>query len=74
MKQKFVLAAGMLASNLSVAEVLPPFEITEPEATRPRCKHYNPNRKPFFGETHLHTGLSFDASLRYVNTHSGGSV
>ena len=51
-------------------------EVREP------CKNYNPLRQPFFGETHLHTGLSFDASIRFVqpsprdayNFAKGGSV
>lgn len=51
--------------------VQPPFEITEPEAYRPRCGHYAPMRLPFFGTTHLHTGLSFDASIRFVDYASG---
>jgi hypothetical protein len=51
-----------------VAGIVPPFEITEPVATRPRCKNYVATKQPFFGETHLHTGLSFDASIRFVET------
>lgn len=31
-----------------------------------RCSHYDPLRQPFFGATHLHTGFSFDASIRFV--------
>jgi hypothetical protein len=45
-----------------------PFEVTE---IRERCDHYDPNRQPFFGTTHLHTGLSFDASIRFVDYSSG---
>src|SRR5262245_4464663 len=44
------------------------FEVTE---DRERCDHYDPNRQPFFGTTHLHTGLSFDASIRFVDYASG---
>jgi hypothetical protein len=40
------------------------FEQTE---TREPCASYDPLRQPFFGETHLHTGLSFDASIRFVH-------
>jgi hypothetical protein len=47
-----------------------PFEITE---VRERCDHYDPNRLPFFGTTHLHTGLSFDASIRFVDYASGNN-
>jgi hypothetical protein len=49
----------------------PPFEVTEP---RDRCKHYDAARKhAFFGTTHLHTGLSFDASIRFVDYASGNT-
>ncbi len=46
------------------------FEVTE-EEDRPRCAHFDPCRQPFFGTTHLHTGLSFDASIRFVDFASG---
>ncbi len=36
-----------------------PFERTECRAT---CQNYDPLKQPFFGETHLHTAYSFDAS------------
>ncbi|NJL28906.1 MAG: DUF3604 domain-containing protein, partial [Thermoanaerobaculia bacterium] len=37
-------------------------------ATEPvdRCGHYDPLRQPYFGTTHLHTGFSFDAAIRFV--------
>ena len=54
----------------ALAEDDPPFEITE---DRPRCDHYDGNKQPFFGTTHLHTGLSFDASIRFVDYHSGNN-
>ena len=41
------------------------FEVTE-DTDRPRCAHFDPCRQPFFGTTHLHTGLSFDSSFRFV--------
>jgi hypothetical protein len=47
-----------------------PFEITE---VRERCDNYDPSRQPFFGTTHLHTGLSFDASIRFVDFFSGNN-
>src|SRR5215471_2583318 len=40
------------------------FERTE---AREPCASFDPLRQPFFGETHLHTGLSFDASIRFVH-------
>lgn len=48
----------------------PPFEITE---DRPRCANYDPQRQALFGTTHLHTGLSFDASIRFVDYASGNT-
>jgi uncharacterized protein DUF3604 len=48
--------------------VKPAFEVTE---DRPRCKDYNPQRRALFGTTHLHTGLSFDASIRFVDYANG---
>ena len=52
------------------APVKTPFEVTEERA---RCNNYNPQRQPLFGTTHLHTGLSFDASIRFVDYHSGNN-
>jgi uncharacterized protein DUF3604 len=46
------------------------FEITE---DRPRCNHYSPQRQALFGTTHLHTGLSFDTSIRFVDYASGNA-
>ena len=37
----------------------PPFDRTE---ERDQCAHYDALKQPFFGETHLHTAYSFDAS------------
>ena len=48
----------------------PPFEITE---DRPRCNNYTPKRQALFGTTHLHTGLSFDASIRFVDYANGNN-
>ncbi|HKH45577.1 MAG TPA: DUF3604 domain-containing protein, partial [Thermoanaerobaculia bacterium] len=48
----------------------PPFEITE---ERPRCNDYTPKRQALFGTTHLHTGLSFDASIRFVDYANGNN-
>ena len=53
-----VVAAALLTTSLAVA-----FQRTE---VREPCASYDPLRQPFFGETHLHTGLSFDASIRFV--------
>jgi len=56
-----VVSGTALAAAEEVA-----FEITEPD--RARCANYDVYRQPFFGTTHLHTGLSFDSSIRFVQT------
>ena len=38
--------------------IVPPWPVTE---TRTPCAGYDANRRPFFGDTHVHTALSFDA-------------
>src|SRR5262245_8847002 len=63
-------AAPAPAGKRSPPPTTPPFEITE---DRPRCSNYEPRRQPLFGTTHLHTGLSFDASIRFVDYQSGNS-
>jgi hypothetical protein len=65
-----MLLSLMIAASTTRAIESPrePFERTE---NRERCDHYDPNRLPFFGTTHLHTGLSFDASIRFVDYASG---
>ena len=65
-----LIARASAASTNVVANPGVPFEITE---VRERCDHYDPNRQPFFGTTHLHTGLSFDASIRFVDYASGNN-
>jgi len=58
--------AGAAALVLAlVATSAGAFQRTE---VREDCKNSDPLRQPFFGETHLHTGLSFDASIRFVPT------
>ncbi len=53
-----VVAALLITTSRATA-----FQRTE---VREPCASYDPLRQPFFGETHLHTGLSFDASIRFV--------
>jgi hypothetical protein len=67
-----VSKAAAVPAGVAVAadSAAPPFEITE---VRERCDNYDPNRQPFFGTTHLHTGLSFDASIRFVDLFSGNN-
>ena len=40
-------------------EAIRPYEVTE---DREVCKDYEPLRRPFFGDTHVHTTYSFDAN------------
>lgn len=60
--------AALLALTARPAPAAPPadelpFETTE---KRERCDAYDPVRLPYFGTTHLHTGRSFDAAIRFV--------
>jgi len=73
----YILLAGVFSltfltnffpMSISAQEVS--FEITE---DRVRCDNFDPLRQPFFGTTHLHTGLSFDASVRFVETTPRGA-
>lgn len=55
-----------VAVALAMAVVLLPSGAAADEGfhrteARPRCDHYDPLKRPFFGETHLHTAYSFDA-------------
>ena len=42
-------------------ERIRPYEVTE---EREPCADYHPLRQPFFGDTHVHTAYSFDASTQ----------
>src|SRR5262245_23130868 len=64
-----ILAALLCLSFLvscSKEEITPRATAFERTEAREPCASYDPLRQPFFGETHLHTGLSFDASFRFV--------
>jgi hypothetical protein len=50
--------ALLLTPVLLGANPKPPFERAE---EREPCAHYDPLRTPWFGDTHVHTALSFDA-------------
>lgn len=67
------VAAAALCVTWVVSGTVPAmgFEVTEPD--RPRCANYDEYRQPFFGTTHLHTGLSFDSSIRFVETTPRGA-
>ncbi len=45
----------------AAAEPTRPYPITE---ERESCRSYDPLRQPFFGDTHVHTAFSFDASTQ----------
>jgi len=51
-----LLAAAASADDDSDSDL--PFARTE---VRETCADFNPLRIPYFGETHIHTSLSFDA-------------
>jgi len=56
-----LLASLVFGGSVQVGQAA--FERTE---NRSRCASYEVFRQPFLGATHLHTGLSFDGSLRFV--------
>ncbi len=53
-----VLSLPFLAAALAAAATEAPFERTEERET---CVAYDENRRPFFGDSHVHTAYSFDA-------------
>ena len=59
MKMRLITAAALclLGSNAYAQER--PYSITE---QREPCADYDPLRRPHFGDTHVHTAWSFDAS------------
>ncbi|HEY1587316.1 MAG TPA: DUF3604 domain-containing protein, partial [Polyangia bacterium] len=54
-----VVVIGIAGTVAAHADPAPPFERTEERA---RCASYVPTRQPFFGELHIHTQYSADAS------------
>ncbi len=55
-------AAAVLATALAVAPVPRPARAFVRTEDRARCADFDPLRRPFFGDTHVHTALSFDAA------------
>ena len=54
------LMAAVLASSSPARAVPGPWQRTE---TREPCANFNVLRSPYFGETHVHTAYSVDASI-----------
>jgi hypothetical protein len=55
----WIASPGAEAIELERGEQARPYAITE---EREPCDAYQPLRQPFFGDTHVHTAYSFDAS------------
>ncbi len=45
----------------AAADPTRPYKVTE---EREPCRDFDPQRRPFFGDTHVHTAFSFDASTQ----------
>ncbi len=56
-----ILLTGCVLSALNAAATDRPYAITE---EREPCRGYDPLRRPFFGDTHVHTSYSHDASTQ----------
>jgi hypothetical protein len=54
-------AIALAVAAVAFAHAAPPFERTE---TREPCAEYDALRRPFFGDLHVHTALSLDASTQ----------
>src|SRR4029434_4188631 len=57
----FSAAAVLIVARGATAADPPPFERTE---IRETCANYTPLRNPYFGDLHVHTALSLDASTQ----------
>ena len=59
--------AGLVTAKEEGAAAELPVVTTEPfkrSEQRQSCSNYTPTRRPFFGDTHVHTAWSFDASAQ----------
>jgi hypothetical protein len=52
---------GLGLAQAAAAQPERPYAVTE---ERTDCRAYAPERRPFFGDTHVHTAYSFDASAQ----------
>ena len=65
-----LVSVMLLVSRPAVGEA---FEVTGAGELAPAAITMILMRQPFFGVTHLHTGLSFDASIRFVDEKAGNN-
>lgn len=56
-----IIPTILTLSSVAIAVDARPYAVTE---KREPCTDYNNNKKPFFGDTHVHTAYSFDASAQ----------
>ena len=44
------------------------WSLDDRDGTASECEHFNPERNPYFGDTHIHTTFSVDAFTQGVET------
>jgi hypothetical protein len=67
-RARLVVAAAPFLLVAVSASAEPPAQDWVRTETRADCASYDPLRKPFFGETHIHTSFSGDAAFARVRT------
>lgn len=66
MRERSVMIMLLVLGSVAPAEAVErPYVITE---EREACRDYDPLRRPLFGDTHVHTRLSHDASTQDTRT------